>query len=225
MKRRSFVDFDLAQLKDSKGGFIAENEEGQQQLDDNGSNFGNKQKKPKSTVIYEHLLGQQECCECSSPSVNTQYQTVYKCLVCNDCVQKMPDKYSLLTKTECRQDYLLTDEELESLTYMERQNPHKASYSRMKLYMRFLVEEFALKKWKTWEALDEEFAQRSKRKQDLKDRKFKEKLTELRRRTMTARIEKARSTLEHVHEFIKDDDHESKQRCRTCGFSVDVDEF
>ena len=29
--------------------------------------------------------------------------------VCNSCKRKNEDKYSLLTKSECKEDYLLTD--------------------------------------------------------------------------------------------------------------------
>jgi len=38
-------------------------------------------------------------------------------LICHACKDKYPDKYSLLTKTEAREDYLLTDRESSSLLH------------------------------------------------------------------------------------------------------------
>ncbi len=58
--------------------------------------------------------------------VDPTYLTAFRCLVCKKCQNEKPEKYSLLTKTECKevrmslalagtykthieQDYLLTD--------------------------------------------------------------------------------------------------------------------
>lgn len=37
------------------------------------------------------------------------WEEVFHIELCNKCKEKYPEKYSLLTKTECKQDYLLTD--------------------------------------------------------------------------------------------------------------------
>lgn len=41
--------------------------------------------------------------------LDLQLRAVFQVLVCSKCKQERPDDYSLLTKTECREDYLLTD--------------------------------------------------------------------------------------------------------------------
>lgn len=41
--------------------------------------------------------------------IDQEYKRVFGCLVCNKCKNEKPEKYSLLTKTECKEDYLLTD--------------------------------------------------------------------------------------------------------------------
>lgn len=49
------------------------------------------------------------CRECGTLEVDFVWEEVFGCAVCNACKEKYPEKYSLLTKTECREDYLLTD--------------------------------------------------------------------------------------------------------------------
>ncbi len=52
------------------------------------------------------------CCECESLEIDWKWDEVFGCQVCNKCKERLPDKYSLLTKTEVKEDYLLTDREL-----------------------------------------------------------------------------------------------------------------
>lgn len=54
------------------------------------------------------------CFECGSPEIDWQWKEVFRCRVCEACKKKFPDKYSLLTKTDAREDYMLT----------ERASPH-----------------------------------------------------------------------------------------------------
>jgi DNA-repair protein complementing XP-A cells len=44
-----------------------------------------------------------KCRECQSISIDHDYKKVFGCLVCKTCQHAMPEKYSLLTKTECKQ--------------------------------------------------------------------------------------------------------------------------
>lgn len=52
------------------------------------------------------------CRECGSLEIDFVWEEVFSCSVCNACKEKFPEKYSLLTKTECREDYLITDGKL-----------------------------------------------------------------------------------------------------------------
>jgi DNA-repair protein complementing XP-A cells len=99
--------------------------------------------------------------------------------VCFKCKDKFPEKYSLLTKTECKEDYLLTDPELrdeEILPHLLKPNPHKSTFANMMLYLRYQVEEFAWKKWGGPEGLDAEWNNREKIKRQKKDKKFEQQL-------------------------------------------------
>jgi DNA-repair protein complementing XP-A cells len=52
-----------------------------------------------------------KCRECGSLEIDWVWDEVFHVCVCGACKEKFPEKYSLLTKTECKQDYLLTDRE------------------------------------------------------------------------------------------------------------------
>lgn len=53
-----------------------------------------------------------KCRECGSMEIDWVWEEVFRCCVCGSCKDKYPERYSLLTKTECKEDYLLTDREL-----------------------------------------------------------------------------------------------------------------
>lgn len=58
------------------------------------------------------ITGKEErktCRECGSLEIDFVWEEVLKCSVCGACKEKFPEKYSLLTKTECKEDYLITD--------------------------------------------------------------------------------------------------------------------
>ncbi|KAL4069450.1 XPA protein C-terminus-domain-containing protein [Scleroderma citrinum] len=104
-----------------------------------------------------------KCKECQTIDIDYTFRKVFGCLVCNRCKEKYAEKYSLLTKTECKEDYLLTDAELrdrELLPHLLKANPHKSTFANMMLFLRCQVEDFAWKKWGSPEALDAEWERR-----------------------------------------------------------------
>ena len=44
-----------------------------------------------------------KCNECQSMDIDQTYRNVFGCLVCKKCQNAKPEKYSLLTKTECKE--------------------------------------------------------------------------------------------------------------------------
>jgi hypothetical protein len=85
----------------------------------------------------------QRCKECGSLDVSAKFLDMYSLLVCKVCIKAKPDQYSLLTKTEVKQDYLLTESELKELKCWTKPNPLSKTYSNMLLYARCQVEDFA----------------------------------------------------------------------------------
>ncbi|KAL2041861.1 hypothetical protein N7G274_005646 [Stereocaulon virgatum] len=203
-----FVEYDFSKMTDTKGGFLT--------VEDDPHNKAlhakNGDEKPAHMTMKEwerhqllrslreqkagpfepglSVLKKEEntvCRECGSLEIDWKWEDIFGCAICNSCKEKLPEKYSLLTKTEAKEDYLLTDPELkdeELLPHLERPNPHKSTWNNMMLYLRYQVEEYAFeKKWGSAEKLDEEFAKREGEKKRRKEDKFKSKLEELKKKT------------------------------------------
>ena len=175
------------------------------------------------------------CFECGSVELDYLLYKTFQTRVCSKCKGKFPEKYSLLTKTECKEDYLLTDPELrdeELLPHLLKANPHKATFANMMLYMRYQVEEFAWRKWGGPEGLDEEWNRREKVKREKKEKKFAEKLNDLRKRTRTeAWTKRARrkgqaldnGAHEHVFtpEIRLEEESVVRKTCEICGMETE----
>nr|OQO19274.1 hypothetical protein B0A51_12719 [Rachicladosporium sp. CCFEE 5018] len=269
-KFQKFVEYDFSKMTDTKGGFMtAEDDPGNRALHAPSGPDG-EAGKPEGMSLkewehqqlrkrlrdaragpYEPGLSildageKKQCRECGSLELDWQYDEFLKCQVCVTCKEKMPEKYSLLTKSEAREDYLLTDPELKDedlLPRMEKPNPHKSHWHNMMLFVRYQVEEYAFseRKWGSAEALDVEFERRKQEAKDRKDKKFKSKLNELKKRTRVEAYKRGRAGGggdfgdvighgRHEHEWGRSiEDPESgmsKKRCEECGMEVEELEF
>lgn len=222
IQQSSYIEYNLDLVKDSKGGFMVEEEALRKTADDRLKNLEESRKynPPLSMNKDEN----EKCFECGSQELDFQFLGVFHCRVCFKCKAEIPDKYSLLTKTECKEDYLLTDPELRDVDIMPhllKPNPHNTTYSSMMLYLRYQVEEFAYKKWKGPEGLDTEYQRRVEEKKVKKDKKFEMKLRELRKKTRVAKFSKSaarRLDGPHQHEFSEAvEDTATGMSIRTCG--------
>ncbi|KAI1506426.1 XPA protein C-terminus-domain-containing protein [Biscogniauxia marginata] len=191
-----------------------------------------------------------KCKECGNLEIDFVWEEVFGCRVCAGCKEKHPEKYSLLTKTECKEDYLLTDPELrdeELLPHLSRPNPHKSHWHDMMLFLRYQVEEYAFqKKWGSSDALDAEYERREADKKRRKEAKFKEKLLDLKKRTRTDAYRRQQGKFgagaggkakfgdavadggKHVHEWgrvIENEDGATVKTCTVCGMEVEEMEF
>lgn len=192
-----------------------------------------------------------KCRECGTLEIDWKWQDIFGIGVCNGCKDKYPDKYSLLTKTEAREDYLLTDPELKDedlLPHLERPNPHKTNWNNMQLFLRLQVEAYAFsdRKWGSPEALDVEYEKRQKVAKARKEKKFKNKLEDLKKKTRVEAYKRARLMGDaganvqfgdrirgigdkHVHEWgrsvLDPETGMSRKRCEECGMEIEELEF
>ncbi|KAK9784246.1 putative XPA protein C-terminus-domain-containing protein [Seiridium cardinale] len=187
-----------------------------------------------------------KCRECGSLEIDFVWDEVFNIAVCNKCKEAGPDKYSLLTKTEAKEDYLLTDPELrdeELLPHLSKPNPHKSHWHDMMLFLRCQVEDYAFsdKKWGSAEALDAEFEKRDNEKKKRKEEKFKSKLLDLKKRTRTEAYRREHGKLgsgagtgrrkdgdkakfgdtvpntgRHIHEWGREIENEEGMTVKTC---------
>ncbi|KAI9502276.1 DNA repair protein rad14 [Coemansia spiralis] len=225
-----YYEYNLSTMRDTKAGFLEE----EKQAD-------SPEKKRKLIMLDEipydpSIHGDNpKCCECDSLDLEVTYLKVFSVKVCKPCIEQIPDKYSLLTKTEAKQDYLLTDGELRDrklFPVWEKPNPHKSTWNNMLLYLRRDLEAFAIKKWGGLEALDKEFERRAEDKRARKEKKYKKAVADLRRRTRAdewekRRRERLRMEEEHEHTFeaVPSDGDSCEQKCSACGLVIEVEEF
>ncbi|KAJ2928888.1 hypothetical protein H1R20_g8181, partial [Candolleomyces eurysporus] len=219
-------------MVNSKGGFLLDDNK---EVDEEAIRKEKERERERAMrnlepPVYLDPTKNPRCQECQTIDIDHEFRKVFGCLVCRKCQNDKPERYSLLTKTECKEDYLLTDPELrdqELLPHLLKANPHKSTYANMMLFLRYQVEEFAWKKWGSPEALDEEYERRSAEKKKKKNKKFEQSLKELRRRTKES-VWQRRKDEEHKHAFgplEKDQEGNSRQVCHTCGFAVEVEEL
>lgn len=219
---------------------------------------------PSLSVLADEKT-RKRCRECRNVEIDFVWEEVFGCAVCKSCKEKYPEKYSLLTKTECKEDYLLTERECVSTTYgaaltthaaelkdpellphLSKPNPHKSHWHDMMLFLRYQVEEYAVKhKWGSTEALDAEFERREADKKRRKEAKFKEKLLDLKRKTRTDAFRRnnagsiasaggaGRATKfgdaiggvgKHVHDWgrtVENEEGMTVKTCLSCGMEVE----
>ncbi|KAI8378210.1 XPA protein C-terminus-domain-containing protein [Choanephora cucurbitarum] len=223
---KSFYEYDLSTMVDLKGGFILDETTEDKQKEEKKKLYNIEPYFPSSSDPAENP----KCKECQSLDLDPVFFSVFHINLCPTCKDKYPEKYSLITKTEAKEDYLLTDPELkdpELLPHWSKPNPHKSTWNDMMLYVREMVEEYAFKKWGGAEGLDAEYERRVAQKQEKKEKKFKEKLADLRRRTLTTAKERKRQEGPHKHEFgdVKGQGGATVQKCLTCGLVIESEEF
>lgn len=137
-KFAKFVDYNMSAMTDTKGGFLSvEDDPHNFALGGKKPGQAEDQQRPKNMTVQEwerlqlirnlkrqkagpfepglSVLEDEEkrkrCRECRSLEIDFVWEEVFHICVCSRCKDKFPEKYSLLTKTECKEDYLLTDRE------------------------------------------------------------------------------------------------------------------
>ncbi|KAF8058267.1 hypothetical protein FPV67DRAFT_1565744 [Lyophyllum atratum] len=207
-----YFEYDLSKMVNSKGGFLLEDGN---EIDEEVRRKEQERERQRARQNLDppmHLdpALNPKCKECQSMDLDQTFKKVFGCLVCKKCQNEKPEKYSLLTKTECKEvralyDTLfilftaeLRDEEL--LPHLLKANPHAATYANMMLYVRYQVEDFAWKKWGSPEALDAEYERRTNEKKKKKNKKFEQGLKDLRKRTKEGVWQRRRDE-EHKHVF------------------------
>lgn len=239
IQKKDYIEYDFSTMKDSRGGFLEDTEKfglrGPEEEPQSLQEWKEKQKQEhivKDLAPPLDLSSAPKCFECESLEVDGNMYTNFGCRVCRRCAREKPEKYSLLTKTECREDYLLTDPELRDtgiLRRIEKPNPH--GFSRMQLFLRYQVEEFAWKKWGSQDGLDAEWERRERVRLERKDKRYRDKLKEMRKKTRaeeyTRKLRNGQSLGErHVHDWsaplaVGDDLRFVKRRCVDCGIETE----
>ncbi|CED84974.1 DNA excision repair protein XPA/XPAC/RAD14 [Phaffia rhodozyma] len=223
----NYFEYDLSKMVNSRGGFLVEDDEGNSEKAILERRRREEREQAQKAGAWEPGLDPEaspRCMKCGTIEIERRFMDVFGVAVCNTCKKADPDKFSLLTKTECKEDYLLTDDELNDgsiLQHMLRPNPHGGAFSNMMLFLRTQVESFAFQKWGGPDELDAEYERREREKRERRDKKFQKGLRELRSRTKNNPYQQRRDA-EHVHEFTMRPEASCK-RCEDCGFEIQIE--
>lgn len=140
-----FIEYDLSRMTDTKGGFLsAQDDPHNRALHESKQQRKDGEEKPRgmtaeewervqllrklrankhgpfepglSVLVDEKARAERSCRECGSLEIDFKWLDAFACGICKGCREKYPEKYSLLTKTEAREDYLLTNRTFQSHT-------------------------------------------------------------------------------------------------------------
>ncbi|KAL4910869.1 hypothetical protein BDW74DRAFT_3274 [Aspergillus multicolor] len=135
-----FVEYDFSKMTDTKGGFLAAEDDPFNKAlhvkdgkDEKPPNMTQKEWERQQLLkslrrdragpfepgisVLDEKSEQKVCRECGNLEIDWRWEEELRCRVCYACKEKFPEKYSLLTKTEARGDYLLTDREFPRLSF------------------------------------------------------------------------------------------------------------
>jgi hypothetical protein len=102
---------------------------------------------------------------CGKSPVNESLYNHFQLTVCRSC-KRACNLYECITKSECVTEYLITEDIIKSMPYMERDNPHNPGWKPMKLYLRKHALEAALNRFGSIESLHQEKKRREAAKLD-----------------------------------------------------------
>lgn len=131
LKRNSrlsnYYEYDLSKMVNSKGGFLVDEHGGNgREIDEDTRRLEQRREKERieknaepresnsvslrytSALILASVRDldpslNPKCRECNSMDVDHVFRVTFRCSVCNGCKNTYPEKYSLLTKTECKE--------------------------------------------------------------------------------------------------------------------------
>lgn len=139
----SYVDYDFSKMTDTKGGFLTQEDDpfnkalhvSDEKKDLKPANMTQKEWERHQLLqslrrnregpfepglsVLDDKSQQKTCRECGSLEIDWKWEEELHCCICHTCKEKYPERYSLLTKTEAKEDYLLTDREFTLFIYLD----------------------------------------------------------------------------------------------------------
>ncbi|XP_045030974.1 DNA repair protein complementing XP-A cells homolog [Daphnia magna] len=222
-EEHSVIRIKNSRLIDSGGGFLINEKELEEE-------------QQREIVITEDpapiiLPDRPHCDECEQPLHDSLLYRSFSHPVCDPCKDANDDKYSLITRTDARQEYLLKDCDLDLrepiLRYILRKNPLNPNWGDMKLYLRLQIEKRALELWETLEKIEEEKELRETKREKTKIKKFNQQVKNLRMAVRSSVYKKQTAGHQHVFGEEKFDAERDLyyRKCSTCSFQQEYEKM
>ena len=184
------------------------------------------QSSPSAAATPSTLLA---CSECNVLAYNVPYYKAFKVLVCNGCQSQQPAVYQLVTKSTAKAQYLVVDSDLSALPHLLRPNPTKGSFANMKLYRKAEVMKLVEARYGSEAALEEEKRRREleRLEKEVEKRRKGRAAIEKEKRVREWRMDKEVESKGHKHTYadVAVKGGGKKQKCSTCGFTLEFEEL
>ena len=167
------------------------------------------------------------CGECSAKFDTSFLCKNFSVTVCDEC-KDIDEKYKLITATQVRQSYLLTDRHMiddstRKLSFIEKRNPRNSGWSRMKLFLECQVREKAFLVWGGQEGIEKEGKRRRELSHNIKRNKYKKELKKLRSSLKIASASFRPVSHEHsygLEELVDSETDKYTKECTVCGYTL-----
>lgn len=101
-------------------------------------------------TYYDDLDG-----DCRSSRIDRSLYATFGEIICMNC-KKKTDAYDLIPKSEIISNYLLSEDSIKTLKFLNKNNPYNAGWTPMKLYLRKRVMQLSIQRFGSEEKLIQE---------------------------------------------------------------------
>uniref|UniRef100_H2Z4Z7 XPA C-terminal domain-containing protein n=1 Tax=Ciona savignyi TaxID=51511 RepID=H2Z4Z7_CIOSA len=164
------------------------------------------------------------CLDCDKPFLDSYLLSTYNHPACDKC-RDVEDKHSVITKSEAKDSYLLSEVDLTKrepiLKCVVRKNPRHNKWGDMKLFLKLQVEQRALEVWGSEEAIEKEHELRQQKREEAKRKKFDKNMKQLRKEVRSSLY----SVKVHGHQHSFGDEKQINEdewtkTCSSCGHQI-----
>jgi DNA repair protein len=169
------------------------------------------------------------CSGCGREGTLSNMFDAFGVLCCWDC-SKNDAQFALISKSKAKEQFLLTESDVNQLASLERPNPKHKSWGSMKLLLLKQVRAKAVEKHGDLDKIQDLKRQREiKSLERTVEREKKKRSKQVEEETrVESTVKKLKQTLElhqHVFEEIQRDSDVMTRSCRDCGFTEIFQEF
>lgn len=156
-----------------------------------------------------------QCMHCSTPNIIIELKNIFNINICSECKKQ---HLKFITKTTCKEQYLLTDYDLSPLKSLQRPNPHKGTWSNMSLYLESEAINIAIAKYKSLEMLEVIKNEKCNKYLEMKRKKAKKIVREYKRKTL---LKVDKNHVKHKHVFVES----GKMKKCQCGLEYEEEDI
>eukprot|EP00039_Didymoeca_costata_P012970 m.190051 g.190051 ORF g.190051 m.190051 type:complete len:205 (-) comp15637_c2_seq7:81-695(-) len=183
--------------------------------------------------FYSSYPNKPNCEECKKDFDRSTLLKNFGVCVCNQCRDLHYElKYSYITKTEAKEEYLLKEHHLtgpDGLKFVERKNTRNENWSTIKLYLLCQVEELSFKTYGGEDGLDAELLKLGEEKKKRKIAANEKKIKKLRKETLTANWMSKVLKKKHEHDMGDEEQISGtdmwQKKCKTCDYKVEFEKM